>query len=174
MFLSQKSLQPIPRTRQNHTNSSIHYIASDNLLIENALSSCNPTTSKAINQSIMSCCDSGHDRIHEALLGLKILFPINAPIVYTVADSTAGKLFSEVSPATTCSYVVLWEVWDAAGTIPDCTYADTTMYTALELKLESNTTGARHEIDCLTTMFDGRGMVDEAYKAGTPMEYGIY
>ena len=33
-------------------NSSIHYIASDNLLVEKALSSCDPRTSQSINQSI--------------------------------------------------------------------------------------------------------------------------
>jgi hypothetical protein len=155
-------------------NSSLYYVAGDNLLVENALSSCDPTTSKAINQSIISCCDSGYDRMHEALLGVRIHLPINTATVYTVANSTAGKLFRGVSPAAAGSYAVLYEVHNATGTLPDCTYADTTVYTALELKLEGNTTGARHEMDCLALMYDGRGMIDEAYKAGTITEHGIY
>jgi hypothetical protein len=155
-------------------NSTIYYIASDNLLVESAISSCDPTTSKAINQSISSCCDGGYDRMHEALLGAKIHLPINTATVYTVANSTAGNLFRGVSPATSGSYVVLWEIHNSTGTFSDCTYADVTVYTALEMKLESNTTGSQHEMDCLATMFDGRGMVDEPYKGGSTGERGIY
>jgi len=156
-------------------NSSIYYIASDNLLVEKALSSCDPTTSQAINQSISSCCDSGYDQMHEALLGVRIHIPINNAAIYTVSNSTAGKLFRGTSPTNAGgNYTVLWEVHNATGTFPDCTYADVTVYTALELRLEGNSTGAQHEMDCLTAMFDGRGMVDEAYKAGSVGEYGIY
>src|SRR5207245_11239880 len=39
---------------------------------------------------------------------------------------------------------------------------------------EVNTTGSQREMECLTTMFDGRGLVDEAYKAGSASEHGIY
>src|SRR5437879_5437902 len=156
-------------------NSSIYYIASDNLLVEKALSSCNPTTSQAINQSIISCCDSGYDQVHEALLGARIHIPINNAPIYTVANSTAGKLFRGTSPTNAGgNYTVLWEVHNATGTLPDCTYADVTVYTALELRLEGNTTGAQREMDCLTSMFDGKGIVDEAYKAGSAGEHGIY
>jgi hypothetical protein len=113
--------------------------------------------------------------MHEALLGVKIHLPISSATIYTVANSTAGKLFRGTSPTTAGgNYTVLWEVHNATRTFPDCTYADVTVYTALELKLEHNTTGAQREMDCLTTMFDGRGMVDEAYKAGSAMEHGIY
>ena len=73
-------------------NSSIYYIASDNLFVEKAFSSCDPTTSQAINQSIISCCDSGYDQMHEARLGVRIHTPINNAAIYTVANSTAGKL----------------------------------------------------------------------------------
>src|SRR5438132_10858160 len=79
-------------------NRSIYYIASDNLLVEKALSSCDPTTSQAINQSISSCCESGSDQMHEALLGVRIHLPINNGGIYTVANSTAGKLFRGTSP----------------------------------------------------------------------------
>ena len=156
-------------------NSSVYYVASDNLLVEKAFSSCDPTTSQAINQSISSCCDSGSDQMHEALLGVRIHIPINNTTIYTVANSTAGKLFRGTSPTTAGgNYTVLWKVHNATGTFPDCAYADVTVYTALELRLEGNSTGAQYEMDCLTTMFDGRGMVDEAYKDGSAMEHGIY
>ncbi len=157
------------------SNSSIYYIASDNILVEKVLSSCDPNTSQAISQSISSCCDSGYDQMHEALLGVRVHIPINNAAIYTVANSTSGNLFRGTSPTTAGgNYTVLWEVHNATGTFPDCTYGDVTVYTALELKLESNSTGAHHEMDCLTAMFDGRGMVDEAYKDGSAMEHGIY
>ena len=157
------------------SNSNIYYVASDNLLVEKAFSSCDPTTSQAINQSIISCCDSGYDQVHEALLGARIHIPINNAAIYTVANSTAGKLFHGTSPSNAGgNYTVLWEIHNATGTFPDCTYADVTVYTALELRLEGNSTGEQHKMDCLTTMFDGRGMVDEAYKAGSAMDHGIY
>src|SRR5437867_815336 len=156
-------------------NSSIYYIASDNLFVEKAFSSCDRTTSQAINQSIISCCDSGYDQMHEALLGARIHIPINNSAIYTVANSTLGKLFRGISPTNAGgNYTVLWEVHNATGTFHDCTYADVTVYTALELRLKGNGTGAQHEMDCLTAMFDGRGMVDEAYKDGLAMEHGIY
>src|SRR6266446_7376914 len=51
-------------------NSSVYYIASDSLLAEKALnsSSCAPTISQGINESISSCCGRGNDGMHEALL----------------------------------------------------------------------------------------------------------
>jgi len=156
-------------------SSNIYYIASENLLVERAISSCEPAISQAINQSISSCCDSGYDRKHEALLGVRIHVPINNSAVYTVANSTSGRLFRGIPPFTAGGqYAVLWEVDNATGTLPDCTYADVTVYTALELRLEVNTTGSQREMECLTTMFDGRGLVDEAYKAGSASEHGIY
>jgi hypothetical protein len=156
-------------------NSDLYRIASDNLLVENALSSCDPTTTQAINQSISSCCDSGYDRMHEALVGVKIHLPINTATIYIVANSTAGKLFRGVSSTTAGgNYTVLWEVHNATGTFPDCTYADVTVFTALELKRAGNTTGARHEMDCLTIMYDGRGMVDETFKGGSNFQKGLY
>src|SRR2546427_4306996 len=66
----------------------IYYVASDNLLAEKAISSCDRTTSHGINESINSCCDSGYDRMHEALLGVTIHVPIDNDAVYTVANST--------------------------------------------------------------------------------------
>jgi hypothetical protein len=113
--------------------------------------------------------------MHEALPGSRIHLPINNSRVYTVANSTANKLFRNITPATAGgNYTVLWEVHNSIGVFPDCTYADVTVYTALELKLEGNATGVQHEMDCLALMFDGRGLVDEPYKDGSVSEHGIY
>jgi len=156
-------------------SSTIYFIANDNILAERALLACDPTISQAINQSISSCCDSGYDGMHEALLGIEIPLPIHNPTIFTIANSTDGKLFRNVTSATAGgNYTVLWEVHNATGTFPDCTYADVTTYTALELKRRGNITGAEHQMECLNTMFDGHGMVDEAYKAGSESEHGIY
>jgi len=156
-------------------NSNIYYIASDNLLVEKALSPCNSTTRPAINQSISSCCDNGNDRMHEALLGVQIPLPITLPLTYTIAESAVGRQFRGVSPAAAGgNYTVLWEFHNATGTFPDCAYSDVTVYTALELRREGNTTGAQHDMECLNLMFDGRGMADEAYKGGPFIQYGLY
>lgn len=156
-------------------NSNVYYIASDNLLTEKAISYCDSTISQAINQSIGYCCDRGYDGMHEALLGATIHVPINNPAVYTVANSTSGRLFRGISrTGAGGNYTVLWEVHNATGTFPDCTYADVTVYTALELNLEKKMTGVQHQMDCLNLMYDGRGMVDEAYKGGSGSERGIY
>ncbi len=158
-------------------NSSVYYIASDNLLAQKALntSSCAPTISQSIRQSISSCCGNGYDGMHEALLGARIHVPINNSALYTVANSSAGKLFRNVTPTTAGgNYSVIWEKHNATGILADCAYADVTVYTALELRLEGNTNGVQHEMDCLALMFDGRGLVDEPYKDGTVSEHGIY
>ncbi len=162
---------------RNTPNSSIYYVASDNLLAEKALSSpsCDPTISQAINQSISSCCGRGYDGMHEVLLGARIHLPVNNSRVHTVANSTANKLFRNTTPATAGgNYTVLWEVHNTTGVFPNRAYADVTVYTLLELKLEGNTTGMQHEMNCLTLMFGGRGLVDEPYKDGSGSEHGIY
>jgi hypothetical protein len=113
--------------------------------------------------------------MHEALLRARIHLPINNSRIYTVANSTANKLFRNITPATAGgNYTVLWEVHNSTVVFPDCTYADVTVYTALELKLEGNTTGMQHEMNCLTLMFDGRGLIDESYKDGSGSEHSIY
>ncbi len=158
-------------------NSSVYYIASDNLLAQKALntSSCAPTISQSIRQSISSCCGNGYDGMHEALLGARIHVPINNSALYTVANSSAGKLFRNATPTTAGgNYSVMWEKHNATGILADCAYADVTIYTALELSLKGNSTGVQHEMDCLALMFDGRGLVDEPYKDGSGSEHGIY
>jgi hypothetical protein len=155
--------------------SNVYYIATDNLLAVKALSSCSLATSQAINQSISSCCGRGYDSMHEAVLGASIHLPINSAATYTVANSTANKLYRNITPtAAGGNYTVFWEIHNSTRALPDCTYADVAVYTALELKREGNTTGVQHEMDCLALMFDGRGLVDESYKDGTGSEHGIY
>lgn len=171
-----KSLyNPSLRLVRSTSYSNVYYIASDNILAEKAMSYCDQATGQAINQSISSCCGTGYDRMHEALLGVKIPLPITYPLTYTVADSSAGRFFRGVTTATYGgNYTVLWEYHNATGTFPDCTYADIAVYTALELRLEGNMTGARDEMDCLSIMYDGRGMADEAYKGGPFIQSGLY
>jgi hypothetical protein len=155
--------------------SNVYYVAGDNLLAVKALSSCAPTISQAINQSISSCCGRGYDDMHEALLGASIHLPINNAATYAIANSTSNKLFRNITPATAGgNYTVFWEIHNSTRALPDCTYADVAVYTALELKREGNATGVQHELDCLALMFDGRGLVDESYKDGTGSEHGIY
>src|SRR6266699_3211951 len=174
----QKSLyNPALGLVRSAPNSSVYYIASDNLLAQKALntSSCAPTISQSIRQSISSCCGNGYDGMHEALLGARIHVPINNSALYTVANSSAGKLFRNATPTTAGgNYSVMWEKHNATGILADCAYADVTVYTTLELRLEGNSTGVQHEMYCLALMFDGRGLVDEPYKDGTVSEHGIY
>jgi hypothetical protein len=171
-----KSLyNPVLQLVRTTPNNSVYYIASDNILAERAISYCDPTISRAINQSISSCCGTGYDLMHEALLGRTIPPSIHVASISTVANSTRGNFFNNITPsAAGGNYTVLWEKHNAPGIFPDCTYADVTVYAALELKLEGNTIGGQHEMDCLAIMFDGRGMVDEPYKNGSGSEHGIY
>ena len=158
-------------------NSSVYYIASDNLLAEKALnsSSCASTISQGIKESINSCCASGNDGMHETLLGVRIHVPIKNSAIYIVANSTANIPFRNVTPtAAGANYTILWEVHNSTGVFPDCVYADVAVYTALEFRLDGNSTGAQHEMDCLNLMFDGKGMVDEPYKDGSSSEHGVY
>jgi hypothetical protein len=155
--------------------SNVYYVASDNLLAVKALSSCAPTIGQAINQSINSCCSRGYDDMHETLLGASIHLPINNAATYIIANSTANRLFRNITPTSAGgNYTVFWQIHNSTGALPDCTYADVAVYTALELKREANTTGGQHQMDCLALMFDGRGLVDESYKDGTGAEHGIY
>ena len=160
------------------SNSNVYYISSDNILAEKALSPsyCNqPTVAASINQSISTCCGTGYDGMHEVLLGVPIHLPIHQAKTFTVANSTQGRLFRNVSSsAAGGNYTVLWEVHNSTGIFPDCTYADVTVYNVLESKRENNSTDVNHEIECLQLMFDGRGLVDEAFKNGSGSEHGIY
>src|SRR5213592_2140608 len=148
-------------------SSNVYYTASDNLLAKKAVVYCNTAIGQNITQSISTCCGAGNDYMHESFLGQQIPLPIHNGTVYSIANSTAGTLFRNVSTTTAGdSYMVLWEVHNATGILPDCTYGDIAVHTALEMKLEKNVTGVQHEMECLNTMFDGYGIVHEADKNG--------
>jgi hypothetical protein len=166
-------LQLVKTTATNPPNT--FYIASDNLLARKALSYCTAggSISNNITRSTAFCCGSGIDLMHESLLGTKISIPIHNATTYTIANSTAGKFWDSTGLGIG-AYTVLWEVHNSTGILPDCVYGDVTVYTALELRLEGNNTGAGHEMDCLSIMWDGTGIVDEAYKDGTAGEHGVY
>ncbi len=163
------------------SGSNTYHIASDNLLAQRALLECSnatyDSTSAAINPAIGYCCGTGADLMHEILLGstVRIQLPIHAANNYIIANSTNGRLFHSVTPsAAGGNYTVFWEYHNATSVFTDRTYADTTVYTFIERDRESNNTGAQQEIACLNTMFDGKGMVDEAFKNGTDSEHAIY
>jgi hypothetical protein len=157
---------PVLGLVRSTANSTVYYVASDNILAAKALADCNTSTSNRISQNITltisKCCGNGYDHKHEILLGARITLPIHDSHVYTIANST--------SP----SYSILWEVDNASTIPPDCTYADIAVYTALELNLEKNAAGTQHEMDCLSIMYDGHGLADEPYKDGSASEHGIY
>ncbi len=156
-------------------SSNVYYIGSDNLLAKRAIAYCNKAIGQNITQSISTCCGTGNNYMHESLPGQQIPLPIHNATVYQMANSSAGTLFRSISTtAAGGDYVVLWEVHNSTGILPDCTYGDITAYTALEMRLEKNTTGVQREMDCLNVMFDGYGIADEAYKDGSASEHGIY
>lgn len=147
-------------------NSTVYYLASDNILAARALSICSTPTSNMISQNITITinhyCKGCYDHKHEILLGVRIPLPIHDARVYSVANLTG--------PAA-----ILWEVSNATTVPPDCAYADLVAYTALELNMEKNTTGTQHEMSCLSLMYDGRGLVDEPYKLSLFYpEHGVY
>ncbi len=157
------------------SSSNVYYIASDNLLAKKTVAYCDKAIGQNITQSISTCCGTGDDYMHESLLGQQIPLPIHNATVYQIANSSAGTLFRSISPTTAGgNYVVLWEVHNSTGILPDCTYGDVAVYFALEMKLEKNVTGVQHEMDCLNAMFNGYGVADEADKDGSASEHGIY
>lgn len=158
-------------------SSNLYYISNDNLLAIRAINSCDPTASQAIGQTLSPYIVNGSEFKVEPLLGALIGLPIHASNTYTIANSSAGRIFHGVTAASNgANYTVLEEVDNSTSIVPDCTYADIGVYTALELSFDSNAnaTGARHEMDCLNLMFDGSGLADEAYKDGSASEHGIY
>jgi hypothetical protein len=164
---------------RNTPNSSVYYVASDNLLAWHALQDCNNQTAKStssnITRSIGLCCSIGDDLMHTALFQEVIPLPFHISNILTIANSSIGKLFSSVTPSKAGgNYTVLWEVHNATNVFPDCTYGDVTVYTALTHHWNSDITGAQHEMDCLSLMYDRHGIVDEAYKDGSVSEHGIY
>lgn len=164
---------------ESYSQSHIYYIASDNLLAASALLDCSSQQAQSIGQNITRaislCCGNGDDLMHESLLGTNIPLPIHNATRPTVANSTTGNLFhGTTATAAGGNYTVLWEYHNGTGILPDCKYGDVTVYTALQLNRDQNTTGAQHEMNCLNKMYDGRGIVDEAYNSTGSSEYHVY
>ncbi len=91
-------------------SSNIYHIASDNLLAQKALATCNPTTSQQIQNTITNCCANLTDNMHESLLGETIPLTIHTPTTLTIANSTSGNLFQSITPtAAGGNYTVLTE-----------------------------------------------------------------
>ncbi len=79
--------------------SQTYYIASDNLLTQKALESCDPQMAASIRTIIATCCGNGYSMMHEALLEVEIPLPIRTATIYTIANSSAGPLFNGVQPS---------------------------------------------------------------------------
>lgn len=113
--------------------------------------------------------------MQEALLGVRIPLPIHNQTINKVANSTKNQLFNNITAQQAGgNYSVLWEVRNGSETLSPYSYADTAAYTGLELYRQGNQTGAQSMLNILNTMYDGKGIVDEPYKNGTPSEHGIY
>lgn len=140
--------------------SQTYHVASDNLLAQKALESCDTSMAASIRTSIAQCCGNGHNGMHEALLGEAITIPIPTAKIKTIAN--------------TSSYIIQWEVHNGTGTLSPFDYADVASYSGLEMMRRGNQTGTSEMVENLNIMFDGQGMVDEPYQNGPPGELGIY
>jgi len=165
---------------ESYAQSHVYYIASDNLLAASALLlDCSSAQAQSIGQNITHtislCCSNGDDLMHESLLGTNIPLPIHNATIPTIANSTTGELFhGTTATAAGGNYTVLWERHNGTGILPDCAYGDVAVYTALQLNRDHNMTGTQHEMDCLNKMYDGRGVIDEAYNSTASSEYHVY
>src|SRR5467141_1538116 len=75
------SIHLVRETPSNHT----YWIASDNLLAQEALQECGSSNTQSI-QAILNnatCCQQGNDHMHESLLGHSIPLPIHNATTYT-------------------------------------------------------------------------------------------
>lgn len=174
-FLKHRLYNPALRLVRETPSSNTYHIASDNFLAQKAPEQCDPDTSKAILESISTCCDEGHSLMHEALLGVGIPLPIHNQTIKKIANSTENQLFNNITAQQADgNYTVLWEVRNGSKTLSPYSYADIAAYTGLELYRQRNQTGAQSMLNILNTMYDGKGIVDEPCKNGTPSEHGIY
>lgn len=156
-------------------NSQIYHIASDNLLAQKALESCDPQMAASIRTASSTCCENGHSLMHEALLGIEIPLPTRTVNILTIANSSRGELFNGVSAsAAGGDYTVFWEVHNGTETLSNREYADVAAYAALEYSRRGNRTGTSEMVENLSIMFDRQGLVDEPYQNGPPGELGIY
>jgi hypothetical protein len=154
---------------QENLGSQTYHIASDNLLAQKAVESCDPQTAAAIRIAIATCCGNGTNMMHEALLGEEVSLPIRTPNIFTIGNSSQGELFNGITAsAAGANYTVFWEVHNGTGTPSTREYADVAAYTALEYVRRGNQTGASLMLENLNIMFDGQGLAEEPYQNGTP------
>lgn len=156
----------------------VYYVASDNLLAWRALEICGfSEQSELILRSVWDCCGYGYNlsRMHEAVLGEAIPLKVHVANVYTIANSSAGRLFGDVSAVEVgTDFVVLWEVHNGTGGLSPQDYADVAAYTALELNRRGNRTETLEMVGVLDGMWDGLGFSDEPFENGQPGEEGLY
>jgi len=161
------SVHLVRETTSNHT----YWIASDNLLAQEALQECGSSNAQSI-QAILNnatCCQQGNDHMHESLLGRSIPLPIHNATSYTVT----GYWKSLTNSQETGNYTVKWEYHNSTGILSPYVYGDIATYTLLEYKRRNNETGVQDMIHVLNTMWTGTGIADESYKAPSK-ESGIY
>lgn len=148
-----------------------YWIASDNLLAQQALQECGSRNAQSI-QAILNnatCCQQGNDHMHESLLGHSIPLPIHNAIPYNVT----GYWKSLTNPQETRNYTVKWEYHNSTGTLSPYDFGDIATYTLLEYKRRNNETGVQDMIQVLNTMWTGTGIADESNRAPN-RESGIY
>src|SRR2546425_6899568 len=165
--LYDSSVHLVRATPSNHT----YWIASDNLLAQQALQECGSSNAQSI-QAILNnatCCQEGNDHMHESLLGRSIPLPIHNATTYTVT----GCWKSLTNSQETGNYTVKWEYHNGTGTFSPYDYGDIATYTLLEYKRRNNETGVQDMIQTLNTMWTGTGIADEPYKE-SGVQSGIY
>src|SRR3989441_9974430 len=157
------SVHLVRETLSNQT----YWIASDNLLAQQALQECGSSNAQSI-QAILNnatCCQQGNDHMHESLFGRSIPLPIHNATTYTVTGFWKNLTNSQ----ETDNYTIDWEYHNSTGTLSPYYYGDIATYTLLEYKRRNNETGAQDMIQVLNTMWTGTGIADEPYK-----QSGIY
>ena len=67
-------------------SSHVYWIASDNLLAQQALQECGSSNAQSIQALLYNaaCCQQGNDHMHESLLGHSIALPIHNATIYDV------------------------------------------------------------------------------------------
>src|SRR5438309_1065484 len=157
------SLDLVRETPSSH----VYWIASDNLLAQEALQECGSSNAQSI-QAILNnatCCQQGNDHMHESLLGRSISLPIHNATIYDVT----GYWKSLTNSQETGNYTINWEYHNGTGTLSPYDYGDIATYTLLEYMRRNNETGVQDMIQTLNTMWTGIGIADEPYK-----QSGIY
>src|SRR3989441_1775939 len=165
--LHDQAVHLVRETSSNHT----YWIASDNLLAQQALKECGSSNAQSI-QAILynaTCCQQGNDHMHESLLGRSIPLSIHDKTVSTVT----GYWKSLTNSQETGNHTVKWEYHNSTGTLSPYDYGDIATYTLLEYKRRNNETGVQDMIQTLNTMWTGTGIADEPYKE-SGVQSGIY